>query len=491
MEPDFSDLSTLSALKAKDALRSGAISHGELVEASLQKIDDFDSGERGLHAVLARIADPGETALSIGDAALSGVTVLVKDNIDTAEFPTTAGSLALAGSSPRADAAVVSALKSLGAAILGKTNLSEWSNMRGIQSSSGWSALGGQCRNPYALDRSPGGSSAGSAVAVAAGYVPISIGTETDGSVLCPAALNGVIGFKPTLSVIPTAGIIPIAHSQDTVGIFARHIGDVELVFDSLVDRCGSEKYFRGGLHSCYLQERERGLAFRLGLPRQGFFGYSTKADAVFAEAIVELRKAGVAIVDAIDIATDTDFSLSESDELTVLHWEMYRDLNSYLGSRGVEGASSLEDLVEFNRVHAAEELEFFGQEHFESAIQISKEMDKSYHVARASNLQRAENAIMKAITLGNVDLLCVPTMSPAWLTDHINGDSVAGAGYSVAAVAGSASISIPIGTAGGLPIGMTLFGAPYSDASVLAIASQIEAVLGVRLSPRFLDSTH
>ena len=489
MNPDYSDLSVVSAVDLKECVSQGVLSRDEVVRASLTRIDALDGGTRGLCAVLDRISDPSELGPLQSGAPLSGIPVLVKDNIDTAGFATTAGSLALGGSRPSADAAIVSALDALGACVLGKTNLSEWANMRGIQSSSGWSAVGGQCRNPYALDRSPGGSSAGSSVAVAAGYVPISIGTETDGSILCPAALNGIVGFKPTLGLIPTTGVIPVAASQDTVGVFARNTADVEMVISAIFAHFGRQKFFGGDFHRRYLEERTRGIRLRLGIPRRGFFGYSARADALFDAAIAEVRAAGVHVVDSIDEVTDADFSLSESDELTVLHWELYRDLGRYLSVRNVEGACSLEAVMEFNRANANEELAFFGQEHFEAAIRISGELEKSYHLARAANLQRAENAIMKSITLGSVDFLCVPTMPPAWLIDHINGDALAGAGYSVAAVAGSASISIPIGFAGGLPVGMTIFGAPYSDAGLLSAASRIEEVLALRMRPSFLDS--
>ncbi len=489
MNPDCSDLSVVSAVDLKESMSQGVLSSGELISASLTRMDALDRGKRGLHAVLDRISDPSELGPLRPGTSLGGIPVLVKDNIDTARFATTAGSLALGGSHPSADAAIISALDALGACVIGKTNLSEWANMRGIQSSSGWSAVGGQCRNPYALDRSPGGSSSGSAVAVAAGYVPISIGTETDGSILCPAALNGIVGFKPTLGLIPTTGVVPVAASQDTVGVFARNTADIEMVTSAIFAHFGRQRFFGGDFHRRYLEERGRGTRFRLGIPRQGFFGYSAKADALFEAAIAEVRSAGVDVVDSIDEVTDSDFALSEADELTVLHWEMYRDLGGYLAARDVEGACSLEAVMEFNRTHAKEELAFFGQEHFEAAIRISGEMEKSYHLARAANLQRAENAIMKSITLGSVDFLCVPTMPPAWLIDHINGDSLAGAGYSVAAVAGSASISIPIGFAGGLPVGMTIFGAPYADAGLLSAASQIEAVLAQTMRPSFLDS--
>ena len=481
-----SELLSCSANSLLEHLGANRVTPTEIVSASLNRIEMLDRKGPNLGAVITRVEDPESCLPATSGGALFGLPVLLKDNIDTTAFATTGGSLALAGKPANQNAGIVDALCGLGAMVLGKTNLSEWSNMRGTHSSSGWSAVGGQCRNPFALDRSPGGSSAGSAVAVAAGYVPVSFGTETDGSILCPAALNGVVGFKPTLGVLPTSGVIPIAHSQDTVGIFARSVDDIELVYSSLVRSLGKGQLFGGDFGRSYRQDFEQVANLRFGVPRHGFFGYSPKTDAVFEAALSQLRGAGVKIVDNVDHLADCDFALDEADELTVLHWEMYQDLGSYLAQRGVEGAKSLEDLVIFNKVNAHHELALFGQEHFEAAIRISKELEKSYHLARCNNLQRAEIAILKALTLGQVDLLCVPTMGPSWLIDHVNGDAIGGSGYSVAAVAGVASISIPIGETHGLPLGMTIFGGPNCDATLLAAAKFFEDVFSVSLVPRF-----
>ena len=484
MSSSESAFSSLVVQDLREGYLRGDFSAPEAIAASLARIAELDGGPSGLRAVISSVE-----AGAIGDSDLSapfgGLPVLVKDNIDTADLPTTAGSLAFAGSIPTADAPIVAAIRKLGGKIVGKANLSEWANMRGNHSSSGWSAVGGQCRNPHALDRSPGGSSSGSAVAVAAGYVPLAVGTETDGSILCPAALNGIFGFKPTLGVLPTKGVVPIASSQDTVGLFARSAKDLSFAFGVLADELRAEHGKSGGFHAAL--ERSRNRPFTIGVPRSGFFDYSPKVDAVFEEALAVLRHAGVAVVDGVDSKTGTDFSISEEDELVVLIWEMHHDLGAYLARRGVAGASSIKEIVDFNLSHPRAELEYFGQEHLEAAVTLEGYTEVGYRRARSENLRRAEGAIARSKTLAEVDLLCVPTMGPAWTIDHVNGDFVSGAGYSVAAVAGAPSISIPIGEVSGLPVGMTVFSHAYADAQVLAAAERIADILAVRLTPRFL----
>ena len=462
----------------------GDFKSDEVIAASLSRIDELDGGPSGLRAVISRIdgTDASQFDLLL---PLGGVPILLKDNIDTTALPTTAGSLALAGAKAADDAPVVVAIRKLGGQVVGKANLSEWANMRGTHSSSGWSAVGGQCRNPHVLDRSPGGSSSGSAVAVAAGYVPLALGTETDGSVLCPAALNGVYGFKPTHGVLPTQGVVPIASSQDTVGLFARSAVDVSYAFSALVGAVRAERRIAGGFEGAL--DRARCRPFTIGVPRSGFFGYSPKADAVFEEALGALRAAGIAIVDEVDAKTGSDFAISEVDELVVLIWEMHHDLGAYLAMRGVPGASSIEEIVAFNAAHPRTELEYFGQEHLEAAVSLEGYSEAEYRRARNEIQRRAEGAIARSKTLGEVDVLCVPTMGPAWTIDHVNGDFVSGAGYSVAAVAGAPSISVPIGDVSGLPVGMTVFSHAYADAQVLAVAEKISEILAVRLTPRFL----
>ena len=479
-------ISSLGVLDLREGYLRGDYSVAEVVASSMGRIAELDKGPLGLRAVISTI-EAGVLASSEVTAPFGGVPILLKDNIDTADLPTTAGSLALAGSVPRREAPVVGAIRRLGGVIVGKTNLSEWANMRGSHSSSGWSAVGGQCRNPHCLDRSPGGSSSGSAVAVAAGYVPVAVGTETDGSILCPAALNGVFGFKPTHGALPTKGVVPIASSQDTIGLFARSAKDLSYAFGVMVEELRAERGKRGAFEAAL--DRARTRPFTVGVPRSGFFGYSPKADTVFEGVLETLQRAGIHVVDAVDAKTGADFSISEEDELVVLIWEMHHDLGAYLADRGVPGAASIQEIVDFNASHPRAELEYFGQEHLEAAVSLQGYTEAGYRRARSENLRRAEGAISRSKTLGEVDVLCVPTMGPAWTIDHVNGDFVSGAGYSVAAVAGAPSINIPIGEVSGLPIGMTVFSHAFADAQVLAAAERIAEILALRLTPRFLPS--
>ncbi|MDA8386680.1 MAG: amidase family protein, partial [Actinomycetota bacterium] len=273
--------------------------------------------------------------------------------------------------------------------------------------------------------------------------------------------------------------------SQDTVGLFARSAVDVSYAFSALVGAVRAERRITGGFEGAL--DRARCRPFTIGVPRSGFFGYSPKADAVFEEALGAVRAAGIAIVDEVDAKTGSDFAISEVDELVVLIWEMHHDLGAYLAKRGVPGASSIEEIVAFNAAHPRTELEYFGQEHLEAAVSLEGYSEAEYRRARNEIQRRAEGAIARSKTLGEVDVLCVPTMGPAWTIDHVNGDFVSGAGYSVAAVAGAPSISVPIGDVSGLPVGMTVFSHAYADAQVLAVAEKISEILAVRLTPRFL----
>lgn len=488
MNSNFENLAELSVHQLRAGFANKVYSRGEVLAETLTRIRDLDEAGPMLHAVIAHLAEQDLRALEKSyDGPLGGIPILVKDNMDTKDFPTTAGSLALEGSTPRNNATVVDALVQLGATIVGKTNLSEWSNFRGLNSSSGWSGLGGQSRNPYVLDRSPGGSSSGSAIAVAAGYVPVALGTETDGSIICPAAVNGVVGFKPTHGVIPTTGVIPISSSQDTVGLFARSVSDVAFIFGELVKQLGIPKFYGDNFASTFGAYRHSTSIVKIGIPRMGNFGYSVKLDRVFEEAVAAIAQAGIVFEDSIDAKTESDFSFGIDDEILVFRWEMYQELNRYLKDRGVEGASSIEDLIVFNRTNYQLELQHFGQEHFEAACGLSFRDVERYEVAQRSNRRRAETAILRSLTVGDVDLMCVPSMSPAWLIDQINGDSVAGSGYSIAAVAGVCSINIPIGLIDGLPVGMTLFGSYHDDAKLLGVASKIESILQFRALPKFL----
>ncbi len=484
---------SIAWISAKDLLqshKSGELSKGEIIDASLARVNELDNAGPCLRAVISQLKEYVPVrGRNLPEGELNGLPILVKDNIDTSDYPTTAGSLALEGSHPSQNAPIIQALVELGATVIGKTNLSEWSNFRGKNSISGWSAIGGQTLNPYVLDRSPGGSSSGSAVSVAAGYVPVALGTETDGSIICPAAVNGVVGFKPTHGVLPTKGIIPISSSQDTVGIFARCISDVAFIFGNLLDVLGRSALYGGSFSNEYEKYKKLQTAVRIGIPRIGFFGYSVKLDQVFEEAINAISASGVEIVDEVDLKFATDFSIGLDDEMLVFLWELNRELNKYLHDRNVEGVRSISDLIGFNQRHAKEELAYFGQEHFEKACALNHEMYEQYQQSQTNNIRRTETAILKTLTLAEVDVLCVPSMSPSWVIDRVNGDAIAGSGYSVAAVAGVCSINVPIGLVGELPVGMTLIASYHEDAKLLAIAERLESILSVRLRPKFFKS--
>jgi amidase len=431
---------TIAQLQA--AQTAGHVSARELVEWYLQRIATLDAAGPTLRSVIETNPDATEiaTALDQERAAgrvrgpLHGIPILLKDNIDTADrMRTTAGSLALMDARPTRDAFAAERLRAAGAVLLGKANLSEWANFRSAHSSSGWSARGGQCRNPYALDRSPCGSSSGSAVAVAASLCAAALGTETDGSIVCPASINGVVGIKPTLGLTSRAGVIPIAHSQDTVGPFGRTVADAAAVLTAITGadpRDPATAALAGQPPVDYTRHLDaqalRGAC--IGIAREVYFGNSEKADAV-AEAVIEtLRAQGAIIVDPANIPSARAMRES-NDELTVLHYEFKADLNAYLASAGGQPAvRSLAELIAFNQAHADEEMPYFGQEHFLGAQEKGPLTETPYLEALANNrrLARAEgiDAVMDEHQL---DALLMPTTGPAWTVDHINGDHVLG----------------------------------------------------------------
>jgi amidase len=385
---------------------------------------------------------------------LSNMTFAIKDNIDTNAFPTTAGSLALSLEPPKADAAIVGLLKSLGAQIVAKANLSEWANFRGENSISGWSARGGITRNPIDPTRSAGGSSTGSAVAVAAGIVSCAVGTETDGSILCPASVNGVVGFKCAPQSLDRTGIIPISYSQDSLGFFTRSVTElsrvVSALFGSPPDKSGSSI----------------AVVDALVAP------LSTKTKQLFETRIAQLRDAGI-IVKRIDHSPLGDLAIDEEAELKVLTVELGISLDRYLSNRGDPLAGSLEDLITKNEELADLELRYFGQEHFLTALNAAA--DESYFKALKHNRKRTRLAIMSTLETTSCDAFIAPVMNPAWPIDEINGDPPLYGTYSPSAVAGYPSASIPLGEIEHLPVGCGIYGT--SELTVLAIAKKLEEV--------------
>lgn len=457
---DFEE-ATIADLSAKMA--RGALTSRALVEWYLDRIDRLDRAGPTLRSVL--FVDPG--ARAVADALdrerplrgpLHGIPILVKDNIDTANMPTTAGSLALVGN-PRKDAVVVDRLRRAGAVILGKTNLSEWANMRSYPSTSGWSARGGQTKNPYVLDRNPSGSSSGSAVAASANLCAAAIGTETDGSIVSPASINGIVGIKPTVGLLPTAGVIPISHTQDTAGPMARTVMDAAILLGAMSGRAFD------------LASKGRP---KIGVVRSKAPWVTPALAAAYEAALVDLGK----MADLSDVELPKP---PEDPELVVLLFELNVDLAKYLATRDDPKPRSLADLIRFNQEHAGEEMRWFGQSFFEKAPAVdAKAYEEALKECRAS-----KDALDAA--LAKVDLLVAPTGGPAWITDPVNGDNFTGSMSAHPAIAGYPHLTVPMGFAHALPLGLSFIGPASSEEKLVAIAHGWEQVTKRRKKPEFL----
>lgn len=456
--------------------------------------------------MLRAVIETNPDALSIADALdaerkggrvrgpLHGIPVLVKDNIDTADrMTTTAGSLALEGSRPVRDAHVAQRLRAAGAILLGKTNLSEWANFRSTHASSGWSGRGGQARNPYALDRTPSGSSSGSAIAVAAAYAPVAVGTETDGSVTSPSAACSLVGMKPTVGLVSRSGIIPISHSQDTAGPMTRSVADLAVLLSAMagVDpRDPATNASKVAPNTDYTRFLDvAGLkGARIGAARKRYTGYSTHADAAFENALKAMKEAGAVIVDPADIATAGQFDDAEFD---VLLYEFKADLESYL--RGLPAgarARTLDDLMAFNRAHVPQEMPYFGQEIFEMSAKKGPLSSAGYRkaLARCRNLARTKG-IDATFAKHKLDVLVAPTQGPPGLIDLVNGDSGGGSSTTPCAVAGYPAITVPMGYAFGLPMGVTFMGLAWTEPKLVRYAYAFEQATKVRRPPRYLPT--
>lgn len=491
---------TIAQLQA--AMESGELTSAHLVDFYLRRIERLDQSGPTVNSILQinpqarQIAHNRDRERRAGNVRgpLHGIPVLLKDNIDTGDrMQTTAGSLALVGAPAPRDATVARKLKQAGAVILGKANLSEWANFRGFASTSGWSAVGGQTRNPYVLDRNPCGSSSGSAAAVAASFASVSLGTETDGSIVCPASLNGVVGIKPTVGLTSRAGVVPISHTQDTVGPYGRTVADAAAVLGILtgVDpRDPATQKSQGRSFTDYTQFLDpdglRGA--RIGVMRNGVTGYSTDTDAIFERALETMAEAGAIIVDPVDLPT-MDQLLTDQAELIVLIWEFKRDLNAYLATRTGVPVRSLADVIAFNEAHAEEELKWFGQELMILAEQeIFTEQEYLDALERGPRLAGPEG-IDVAIAANQLDALVAPTGSPAWPIDLVNGDHFLGASSFPAAMAGYPIINVTAGYAFGLPVGISFMAGAFSEPMLIRLASGFEAVGERRRKPRFLPT--
>jgi amidase len=490
---------TIDGVRA--AFRSGQYSSRSLTEKYLARIREIDKAGPMLNAVIEINPD----ALQIADALdqerkakgargpLHGIPILIKDNIDTGDrMHTTAGSLALLDSRPPRDAFVAAQLRKAGAIILGKTNLSEWANIRSSHSTSGWSGRGGLTRNPYALDRNPCGSSSGTGAGVSANLCVAGVGTETDGSVVCPSSANGLAGLKPTVGLVSRSGIIPISHSQDTAGPMARTVRDVAIMLSAMAGADAEDPATANsaGIFPDYTRFLDpAGLkGARLGVVRK-YFGFSDAVDQLMDTLIGEMKHAGAEIVDSADIPTIGKF---DDSEMTVFLYELKADLAAYLARRGAASTASpiktLKDVIDFNEQNRGREMPFFGQDIFLKSEQKGALSSKEYLDALEMNhrLSRAEG-IDFVMDKFKLDALLAPTGGPAWLTDLINGDHSAGGSSSAAAVAGYPNINVTAGYLWGLPVGISFFGRAWSEPTLLKIAYSFEQLTKARQKPRFL----
>jgi amidase len=424
---------------------------------------------------------------------LHGIPVLLKDNIATKDrMHTTAGSLALMDSVVPADAFLVARLREAGAVLLGKTQLSEWANFRSTHSSSGWSGRGGQCRNPYALDRSPSGSSSGSGVAVSANLCAVAVGSETDGSIVSPSSASALVGVKPTVGLVSRSGIVPISHSQDTAGPMARTVKDAALLLEVLAGRDPADvatgaKGARFDVRYSAALDRSALKGARIGVARNKYFGYHPATDALAEEALKVLKAEGAVLVDPANIATAGKI---DEPELEVLLYEFKADLESYLSKLGGSGPRTMKALIEWNQAHADTEMPLFGQELFLDAEKKGPLTSAAYRKARDAciRLSRKEG-IDATLSKHRLDAIVAPTQGPSWLIDWVNGDYSSGGCSTAPAVSGYPHVTVPMGQVRGLPVGFSFIGGAWSEAKLLGLAYAYEQASRARKPPTFAAS--
>ena len=490
------DVAELSATDARARLDAGKLTSRTLTEAYLARIAAMDKAGPSVNAVIELNANAMAEAEAL-DAErkagkvrgpMHGLPVLLKDNIDVAGMVNSAGSLALADNRPAADAFIAAKLRAAGAVILGKTNLSEWANFRSTRSSSGWSSRGGQTKNPYALDRNPCGSSSGTGSAIAASFAAVGIGTETDGSILCPASVAGLVGLKPTVGLVSRTGIIPISISQDTAGPMTRTVTDAALLLGAVaaVDPADPAGAAAAGHIVDYLAAlRPDALkGKRLGLLRQGM-GYHPDVDALMTKAVAALTAAGATVVD-VTVRGYESWGRAENE---VLLYEFKDGLNAYL-ARSTSAQKSLEALIAWNSANKDRAMPFFGQELFEQAQAKGPLTDAAYLKAKADARRLAgKDGLVAALDGQKLDAIITPSMAPAWPTDHVLGDHFVGAGYGMAAVTGTPSLTVPMGDIMGLPVGLAFMGRAYSESELLALGFAFEQATHARNAPTYLPT--
>lgn len=491
----------MSVKELQDGMKSGKWTSYSLTEQYLKRIETLDRSGPKVNSVIEINPD----VLTLADqmdrerqqkgarGPLHGIPVLIKDNIDTADrMSTTAGSLALAGSIAREDSFVARKLREAGAVLLGKTNLSEWANFRSSHSTSGWSGRGGQTRNPYALDRNPCGSSSGTGAAVSANFCAVGVGTETDGSVVCPSSANGIVGIKPTLGLIGRSGIIPIAHSQDTAGPMARTVEDAAMLLSLLTGidpRDEATRASRGKTAADYTRFlNPHGLkGARIGVARK-FFGFNDRVDAVMDECLKAMKQAGAILIDPADVPTTGKF---DDSELEVLLYEFKADLNKYLaGLKPGAPVKTLKDIIDFNEKHSNQEMPYFGQDIMTKAQAKGPLTSKKYLEALAKDHRMARvQGIDAVMAQHHLDALVAPTGGTPWVIDWVNGDHATGGSSTPAAVAGYPNINVPAGFVFGLPVGISFFGTAYSEPKLIRVAYAFEQAIQGRKPPKFLPT--
>ena len=490
---------TISGLQ--DMMAAGKTTSEKIVSLYLERIEEIDKAGPALNAIIEVNPDAMAIARELDRerkekgprGPLHGIPVVIKDNIDTADkMETTAGSLALLGSKPVRDAHVAERLRAAGAVILAKANLSEWANFRSSHSTSGWSGRGGQTKNPYALDRNPSGSSSGSAAAVAANLAAAGIGTETDGSIVSPSSCCGIVGIKPTIGLVSRAGIVPIAHSQDTAGPMARTVADAAALLGAVVGPDENDPATIAEGVRIYKDYREFLVAdglrgARIGVLRTPAFNFAKRIEPILDNAVEALKKAGAEVVDPVELAHVNDTGEAEYE---VLLYEFKADLEAYFASRPGAAVKTLADLIAFDEKNAAREMPFFGQEILEQAAKKGPLTEKAYldALAKCRELTR-EKGIDAALAEHKLDALIVLTNGPAHMTDLINGDSFSGSSSSPAAVAGYPTITLPAGWVHGMPVGVSFVGTAWSEPVLIRLAYGLEQALKMRRAPRFLPT--
>ena len=493
------ELDEITISELQEGMKSGRFTARSLVGKYSARIAEIDKGGPAVNSVIEMNPDAPAIAEALDQerktkgprGPLHGVPVLIKDNIATADkMMTTAGSLALVGAKAPKDSFVAQKLRAAGAVILGKTNLSEWANIRSNHSTSGWSGRGGLTKNPYALDRNPCGSSSGTGAGISANLAAAGIGTETDGSIVCPSSSNGLAGIKPTVGLISRSGIIPISHSQDGAGPMCRTVKDAAILLGALtgVDSDDAATVASTGKSQTdYAQYCDpNGLkGARIGVARK-YFGFSEAVDALMEQSLDAMKKMGATLVDPADIPTLGKFGDSE---FTVLLYELKADLNAYLARlNGNVQVKTLKDVIEFNERHHDQELRYFGQDVFIKAEAKGPLTEKEYLDAVAKNHQLARvEGIDALMDQHQLDAIVAPTGGPAWLTDLINGDHVAGGSSNAAAVAGYPNINVTAGYLSGLPVGISFFGRAWSEPTLIKLAYSFEQATKARQAPRFL----